>query len=252
MTVLITGPAAGDTPSLRQETNVDAAPAVLPAPLPPSGEMARCKQLIDNGLYTAARMRLQPIVDEHPGWARATALLALTYYKESRFAVAAPLFRKALELDPEELAARPFLGWSLYSLGELDEAETMLRSLVERKPEYTPAHYGLGLIAFDRDEIESARQHFETTLALATAQADAVMQGRARARLGDVYVRLDDLERARRELELAVELIPNEHDALYRLSRVLQRLGDAEGAARARERYEAARPDERPAPRIPS
>jgi tetratricopeptide (TPR) repeat protein len=144
-----------------------------PPPLPPPGEMARCKALIDRQLFTAARMRLQPIVDRHPGWARATALLALTYYKENRFAVAAPLFRRALELDPEEVAARPFLGWSLYSLGELDEAETMFRSLVERKPEYTPAHYGLGLVALDRDEIESAKRHFERALAGARARRRA-------------------------------------------------------------------------------
>jgi tetratricopeptide (TPR) repeat protein len=212
-----------------------------PAPLPPPGEMARCKSLIDSGLYHAARTRLEPIVELHPAWARAIALLALTYYKENRFAVAAPLFERALAADPEEIAARPYYGWSLYSLGDLDAAGAMFESLVERKPDYTPAHYGLGLVALDRDALDAARRHLETTARLAEQQQDAAMEGRAHARLGDLYVRLDDLPQARRELERAVELFPDEADAFFKLSRVLQRLGDADGAAAARRRHEEAR-----------
>ncbi len=64
------------------------------------------------------------------------------------------------------------------------------------------------------------------------------MAGRAHARLGDLFLRLDDLPAARLELELALELIPDEQDALFTLSRVLQRLGDDEGAAEARRRFE--------------
>jgi tetratricopeptide (TPR) repeat protein len=200
--------------------------------------MARCKKLIDAGRYAAARARLQPIVDQHPGWARATSLLALTYYKENRFEVAKPLFAQALAADPREIAARPLYGWSLYSLGELDEAEEMFQSLLERQPDYTPAHYALGLIHLDRDEVDSARKRFETAVRLASQQADPPMEGRAHARLGDLYVRLDDLATAKQELKLAIELFPDEYEALFKLSRVLQRLGDEAGAEEARKRFE--------------
>lgn len=219
--------------------------AAPPAPLPPPGEMARCKALIDAGLYTAARMRLGPIVERHPGWARATALLGLSFYKESRFELAEPLFARALEADPEEIAIRPVYGWTLYSLGRLDDAAAMFESLLERKPGYAPAHYALGVIDLDRDRVDAAREQFETTVRLATEQDDPPMAGRAHARLGDLYVRLDDLARAKRELELALELVPGESEALYKLSRVLRRLGDDEGAEAARERFEEAREDDR-------
>jgi len=222
-------------------------PQPAPAPLPPPGEMARCKRLIDAGLHQAARMRLQPIVEAHPGWARATALLGLTYYKESRFEAAVPLFARALAADTEEIAVRPVYGWSLYSLGELDAAAEMFRSLIERKPGYAPAHYALGVIHLDRDETAAARERFETTVRLATEQSDPPMAGRAHARLGDLYVRLGDLARARRELETAVELFPEEAEALFKLSRVLQRLGDEEGAEAALARFEEARPEDGPA-----
>ncbi len=227
------------------------APSSPPATLPPPEEMARCKKLIDAGQYAAARARLQPVVDQHPGWARATSLLALTYYRESRFEVAKPLFAKALAADPEELSARPLYGWSLYSLGELDPAEAMFRSLLERKPEYAPAHYALGLIHLDRDQVDAARERLETTIELAAQQADPPMEGRAHARLGDLYVRLDDLAAAKRELELAVRLFPDEHEALFKLSRVLQRLGDTEGAAAARARFDEAKARARPEALVP-
>jgi tetratricopeptide (TPR) repeat protein len=208
--------------------------------------MGRCKALIDAGQYAAARARLEPIVDQHPGWARASLLLAWTYYGENRFEAARPLFAQALAADPQEIAVRPLYGWSLYSLGELDDAEAMFESLLQLEPDYTAAHYALGLIHLDRDEVDLARERFATTVRLASRQADPPMAGRAHARLGDLAVRLDDLATAKRELELAVELFPDEVDALFKLSRVLQRLGDQEGAERARERFEEVKARVRP------
>jgi len=249
--VLLLAPAAAvqEAPPPAAAEPAESAPSAdripLPAPLPPPGEMARCKRLIDAGLFEAARMRLQPIVEAHPGWARATALLGLTYYRESRFEAAVPLFARALAADPAEIAVRPVYGWSLYSLGELDAAAEMFRSLNERKPDYAPAHYALGVIYLDRDETAAARERFETTVRLATVQSDPPMAGRAHVRLGDLYVRLGDLPRARRELETAVELFPQEAEALFKLSRVLRRLGDEQGAEAALARFEAARADAR-------
>lgn len=217
--------------------------------MPPPGEMARCKQLIDAGLYGGARARLQPIVEQHPKWARAALLLGLTYYRESRFEAANRFFVQALNADPEEIAVRPLYGWSLYSLGELDEAEKMFESLLERRPEYTAAHYGLGLIYLDRDQTDAARKRFEAIVKLASKQQDPPMKGRAHGRLGDLYLRLDDLTSAKRELELSIELFPDDFNALFTLSRVLQRVGDEEGAGEARRRFEevkATRPFDRP------
>jgi superkiller protein 3 len=213
--------------------------------------MARCKALIDVGLLNAARSRLEPIVAAHPEWARAVALLGLTYYRENRFERAERLFARALELDPEEIAARPLHGWSLYSLGELGAAAVAFEALLARLPDYAPAHYGLGLVHLDLDETDAARTSLETTVRLARRQGDATMEGRARARLGDLLVRLGDLVAARSELEAAIGLFPDEVDAYFKLSRVLQRLGDAEGAEAARHRFEEARSRVRPGARWP-
>lgn len=228
-------------PGIEQSLSPESGTEPLPAPLPPPGEMARCKALIDAGLPAAARARLAPIVEQHPEWARALGLLALTYYKENRFEPARELFARALAADPAEIAVRPFYGWTLYSLGELDAAAAMFASLLERLPDYAPAHYALGVIDLDRDRLDAARRHLEAAARLAREQEDAPMEGRTRARLGDLHARLDELPEAKAELERALELFPGEHEALFRLSRVLLRLGDKGGAEAARRRYEEAR-----------
>jgi len=234
------GLAASQQPSARPEAPPAAVPTPRP-PLPPPGEMARCKQLIDASQYAAARARLEPIVADHPGWARAALLLGLSYYRQSRFEVAKPLFEQALAADSQETAVRPLYASTLYALGELDAAETAWNALLLQEPDYAPAHYALGLIDLDRDAIEPGRRHFQTVVDLARRQSDEALEGRGHARLGDLHVRLGELEEARYELEIAIRLFPDEHDAHFKLSRVLERLGDAEGASRARQQFEEAK-----------
>ena len=48
-----------------------------------------------------------------------------------------------------------------------------------------------------------------------------------------------ELARAREELERAVAIVPDSAEIQFQLSRVLERLGDHEGARSARERSEA-------------
>jgi Tfp pilus assembly protein PilF len=61
---------------------------------------------------------------------------------------------------------------------------------------------------------------------------------KAHARLADVYIRRDDLAAARVELEAATSLWPQHYAAFYKLSRVLNRLGESEAAQRAFRQYE--------------
>jgi Tfp pilus assembly protein PilF len=225
--------------------------AQAPAPGPPVApdEMARCLELIRAKRYDAARERLEPIVRVHPGWARAHFLLALTYHEEQRYALARPLFERALELDPQEQAIRPFYGWCLYYLGEAEASERQFGAYLEKNADYADAHYALGLIAYDRDQLDVAAERLRTTIRLAAG--DPRTEGKARARLADVLVRRGELAEARAELERAVALRPDAYEAFYKLSRVLERLGDPAGAERARAAHDAAREKMRPSTKPP-
>ena len=59
--------------------------------------------------------------------------------------------------------------------------------------------------------------------------------------LADVLIRSGDLEHAQTQLTRSIELNPNNYEAYFKLSRVLQRLGDAAGAEQAREMHRQVR-----------
>lgn len=63
--------------------------------------------------------------------AGAMHLLAETYYQQGQYPQAATVSRQALSRYPENLELRLLLGQSLASLGEYDEAEEILKPLVE-------------------------------------------------------------------------------------------------------------------------
>ncbi len=205
--------------------------------MPPPGELGHCYELIQMNRYVEARKRLEPIVADHPAWPRANLLLAVTYHKEGRYEVAKPMFERVLALDPEMHSTLPFYGWCLYYLGEAAESRKQFEAYLKIKPDYADAHYAIGLLELDRNNLAEAQKRFELTIRQAKAEGQARVEGKAHAMLGDVFVRLGELERAKQELELAVKQRTDAYEAYFMLSRVLQRLGDPEGAARAREMH---------------
>jgi predicted Zn-dependent protease len=74
--------------------------------------------------------RLKERLEREP-CAGAMHLLAETYYQQGQYPQAAAASRQALSLYPENLELRLILGQSLVSLGEFDEAEEILKPLVE-------------------------------------------------------------------------------------------------------------------------
>ncbi|MEZ5331886.1 MAG: FG-GAP-like repeat-containing protein [Thermoanaerobaculia bacterium] len=197
----------------------DPEPAVE-APLPPPGEMARCKALIDAGQLDAARARLEPIVEAHPGWARARLLLGLTDYRENRFGPANEHFAAVLAIDPGNVPVLPLYGWSLYSVGELGRAEETFDVLVSRLPDYAPGYFGLGMVRAETERPEEAVESFRTAAQLAAAQGDAVMEARSRAHIGEIDLQRGETESALRELERAVELAPEDEEIHFLHARV--------------------------------
>ncbi|MCH8853590.1 MAG: tetratricopeptide repeat protein [Planctomycetes bacterium] len=226
-------------PDEGEEKKVD--PLASKGPLPPPGFMGDCVKLIRANQTGRARRRLEPVVADHPGWAKAHFYLGLTYHTEKRYERAVEWFKRSLELDPLDHTPRVFLGWGLYYLGEPEASRAMFESYLEIKPDYPDAIFALGLIDFDADDIPSAKARFEKVIRLARAQKSSKTEAKARARLADVLIRLNELEPARKELDKSIELNPDNYEAYYKLSRVLERLGDHEAAEKARSEHDAVR-----------
>ncbi len=210
-------------------------------PLPPPGFLSACLKLITQRQTARARQLLEPVVADHPAWAKAHFYLGLTYHLEKRYERAAEWFKRSLQLDPLYHTPRVFYGWCLYYLGDPDVSREMFESFLRAKPNYPDAIYALGLIDFDADDIESARVRFEKVIELAQKQRNARTEAKARARLADVLIRTNKVKEAKEQLDKSIELNPNNYEPYYKLSRVLERLGDHEAAERARHKHDEVR-----------
>ncbi len=180
-----------------------------------------------------ARELLEAAVARHPDWAGAKLYLALTYNQDRRWETAKNLFEDVLRLDPDLHAVHVPYGWCLYYLGQLEAARRSFETYLKTDPDYADAIFALALIDFDNDDLTSAGRRFRQVIELAESAGDATKQALARARLADVHVRVGELDRARQELTLSIRLDPDHAKAYFKLSRVLQLLGDTEGAEKA-------------------
>ena len=224
------GPAGAKDDSLASQRSLPS-PDFLPV----------CLKLIRQRQTARARELLEPVVADHPGWAKARFYLGLTYHREKRYERAAELFKRALELDPLFHTQRVYYGWCLYYLGKPEAAREMFESYLEVKPDYPDALFALGLIAFDADEVASAQRLFERVIVLAQASNDAKTEAKARARLADVLIRLDMIKPAKAQLDRSIMLNPDNFEVYYKLSRVLERLGEHEAAQAARLKHDEVR-----------
>ena len=91
-----------------------------------------------------------------------------------RFEEAWRCFQAALEIAPGNLAVLNGLGVSLHELGRLDEAEHVLSSAIRQAPDFTDAHYNLGLVNLEQNRCDHALACFEEVLCKKPADADSL------------------------------------------------------------------------------
>ena len=230
------GGGCGDEPPAgRLEAPSPAEPAGQPAePVSLSPELTAAARLIADRKTDEARTRLEAHVAEHPDDGQAAFLLGLTYHRQKRYTLARPWFESAVRLAPDYHTVHHFHGWCLYYLGDMPGARAAFNRHVEAVPGEGDSHFALGLIAFNDDRLDDAQRRFARAIELQRDKPDRRGDvAKAHARLADVHIRRDELEQARTQLLLATALWPQHYAAFYKLSRVLNRLGEPEAADEA-------------------
>jgi tetratricopeptide (TPR) repeat protein len=221
------------------DTDKTAARHQAPPPLEAAAEqlLERSRALIREERFDEARALLEPEVAARPAWADGRVGLALTYIKEERWESARLLLEEALALDPGLDRARLPLGWCLYYLGRLEPARSTVEAFLEKEPDYADAVYALSLIELEGEDLERAESLLRRVIMLGRAARDRERQALAHTRLADLYLRRGSASRARIELERSLKLTPDDALVHFKMSRVLQLLGDDAGAAAAREAH---------------
>jgi tetratricopeptide (TPR) repeat protein len=213
-------------------------------------------ELIRSHQTGPARVRLNNYLQLHPGDEQAKFLFGLSYHREQRYMQAMPYYDEAVAIDSSFSLTHHFRGWALYYMGDLDAAKESFERFLVMMPDEPDSLFALGLIALDEDELPQAEDYLQQSLRALQAQAgpggaDRKALSKAHTRLGEVYERTDRLEDARQQMTRAVELFPDHYEAMYKLSRVLARLGRTEEAQQAYDAYEATRNRIRPGTSFP-
>ncbi|MCY1417163.1 putative PEP-CTERM system TPR-repeat lipoprotein [compost metagenome] len=107
---------------------------------------------------------LRAIIAREPD--NAMALNALGYTlsdRTTRYAEAKSLIEQAHKINPEDPAVLDSLGWVNYRMGNLDEAERLLRQALERFPDHEVAAH-LGEVLWAQGKQREARKVWSNAL----------------------------------------------------------------------------------------
>jgi tetratricopeptide (TPR) repeat protein len=142
-----------------------------------------------------------------------------------RYGEALEVFRRYHQLVPDDFRGVGQIGSCLTDLGQLAEAEPLLRQAAEGLDDAI-SHYNLGLLLSRRGRLQDAVVEYERALDRDPGNADA------RSNLAAVLVRQGKLDAATKQLERALEIAPDNAVAHTNLGAVLAQQGQFEPAAR--------------------
>ena len=141
------------------------------------------------------------------------------------YRAAADLFRRGLELDPDDPSLRQRLGVALFQLDDVAGAVDAFEQVVRTTPEHTEAQFSLGVVRADQGRHREAIDHLSTALRHDSAYIQARMQ------LANVLARSGRADEALSHYERALAQDPTRLEATFGAAMTLVRL----------ERYAAAR-----------
>lgn len=172
---------------------------------------------------------------------QAEFVIGLAFHRQLFFDTASEHFLRALQLEPGFVESYYYAGHALFNVGRLTEARAAFAVFAKHHPQDAATAFGQGLVEFEADHIDEAERFLTRAIEWATAQRakaadpraiDADL-GRYKARLGDVYMRRDDVVRAKEQFASAALLRSDSPEVWSKLAVACERLGDKTSAENA-------------------
>ena len=147
------------------------------------------------------------------------------------------VLKTLIEQDPTDSQACYLLGITALQMHDEDKAMKWFNKTIILAPEATPAHYNLGLIHYNRQNFQAAVGHYETAARLAPNDNDI------RFNLGLACKQLGHLTTAKSHFETILQTNPEDTDTLYSLAHTEQQLEHNQQAISLLERLLQYEPD---------
>ncbi|MBK8231768.1 MAG: tetratricopeptide repeat protein [Candidatus Eisenbacteria bacterium] len=140
--------------------------------------------------------------------------------KQSEMKTAAELFRRAMELDPENAQIHQLLAKKLYRAGRPAEAIASLRRAIELDPQSADARVELGYYLGSQGATAEAEKVLREAIALAPENE------RAHSELGKLFDQTGRRQEAIRSLEHALQINPRSTEGLVQLGFIHYQAGE--------------------------
>ncbi len=164
----------------------------------------RAQALVDQEKYEEAAAIYQQLIDQDKTNDRYYFLLGEVYYEGKRFTDAEAAFRKAIELNENNVDAYNNLGYMFAENNmHLDEAQKLIEKALELRPNAGYIIDSLGWVYFQKGDVEKALELLEKAMSL--SKDDPVMFDH----LGDAYRAKGEKAKALKYWERAIELDPS-------------------------------------------
>jgi tetratricopeptide (TPR) repeat protein len=165
---------------------------------------------------------------------------ALTWRQSSSYRDLETLWRSTIAKNPSCWMAYNNLGVLQFQKGNVDDAIRKYKQSLQLNPDYPEARYNLGGALLQQGEVEAAIKECEIALKLQPNDPDAHVI------LGNAFMAKQDLDRAINEYARALTLRPEDSNAHYNLGVALQQKGEIDPAAREFEKARELEPRQEP------
>ena len=152
------------------------------------------------------------------------------FLKDREPAAAIAEFRRALDINSGDYAARQELGEALIRTGKFEDGIAECRTILEAKPYHAPAHFAIAVALSHLQRFDEAIGAYEQAMRFHPAYTFV-----ANRTIGLMRLQQNKYELAAESLRKALDASPGAQDAdlLYGLSQALKQLGRHDEADRA-------------------
>ncbi|MEE8524009.1 MAG: tetratricopeptide repeat protein [Thermoanaerobaculia bacterium] len=173
------------------------------------------------GRYRQAIPLLDRLLEQDPAALEAQFFLGAAYERTGERQQAIATFERLIESSPNNAGALNYLGYMWAERGEnLEQALSLIQRAIAIEPDSGAFVDSLGWVYFQLGRYDQARQHLEWAARLVPDDPTILEH------LGDLYVVLQDLERARNSYRQALDLGTGDSiDELRRKLRTLEQKG---------------------------
>ena len=190
--------------------------------------------LTDSSAPQAAVVRLKEALEEFPKSAKLWFAMGLAQFQDNKSEAAAEALEHCLRLNPNLASAYAYLGMIAVDLGRIHEAVNSYKKALTAEEKSAVTHYLMSeaIEKLDPPDAAATERHLRRALAL-----DPGFQ-QARLALGKLFLHVNRLEDAARELEGVIQADPKIAEAYYQLGRVYSRLKRKEEAQATMAKFE--------------